>query len=90
VSQRDAVTALCRAAGVAPVSVSGMAGWALRAAGLVVPMVRELQEVRHQFERPFVLDSSAWTAAFGDVATPLDRTWADTVAWWRRRDAVAA
>jgi nucleoside-diphosphate-sugar epimerase len=58
---------------------------ALRAAGLLSPLVRELEETRHQFVRPFVLDSSAFTTAFGLPATPLETTWADTVAWWRDR-----
>lgn len=45
--------------------------------------LRELEETRHQFVRSFVLDSSAATDAFGLAPTPLEQTWADTVAWWR-------
>lgn len=36
----------------------------------VSPMVRELDETRHQFEHPFVLDSSAAQARFGLAPTP--------------------
>jgi nucleoside-diphosphate-sugar epimerase len=85
VTFREAVHGLCAAAGVGPVPVRRMPHLALRAAGLLSPLVRELEETRHQFVRPWVLDSSAFTSAFGLTATPLDATWADTVAWWRDR-----
>jgi len=52
--------------------------------------VRELEETRYQFVRPFVLDSSACTTTFGVAATLLERTWADTVAWWRARTPAQA
>jgi nucleoside-diphosphate-sugar epimerase len=44
-------------------------GWLMRLARLS-PTIRELDETRHQFERPFVLDSSAAQRAFG--LTPTD------------------
>lgn len=86
VTFREAVHGLCAAAGVRPVKVSRIPHLALRAVGLASPMVRELEETRHQFVRPFVLDSSAFTATFGVPPTPLETTWADTVAWWRARE----
>jgi nucleoside-diphosphate-sugar epimerase len=85
VSQREAIRALCRAAGSAEVPVSGLPGWVVQAAGVAVPLIRELRETRYQFERPFVMASSAATTTFGVTATPLERTWQDTVAWWRSR-----
>jgi hypothetical protein len=47
--------------------------------------VRELREVRYQFDRPFVVDSSAYSARFGEEATPLDDQIQTTAAWWRQR-----
>lgn len=85
VSSRQAVTMLCAAAGVAPVKVAPIPPLALCAAGIVSPVMRELQEVRHQFSQPFVLDSSAFTAQFGIAATPLADTTAATVVWWKQR-----
>jgi nucleoside-diphosphate-sugar epimerase len=85
---REAVHGLCRAAGVPPVRVTALPHAALRAAGLFSPVLRELEETRYQFTRPYVLDSSAVTATFGLAATPLERTFADTVAWWRGRAAI--
>ncbi len=90
VTQEQAVHALCRAAGVAPVAVRTMPHLAIRTAGLVVPFMRELEETRYQFTRPYVLDASAATATFGLEATPLEQTWSDTVAWWRTRLATGA
>jgi nucleoside-diphosphate-sugar epimerase len=45
---------------------------ALWTAGLFSPLVRELRTTRYQFTRPFVLDGSTTTAAFGIEPTPLD------------------
>ncbi|MEO3775328.1 NAD-dependent epimerase/dehydratase family protein [Micromonospora sp. B11E3] len=53
---------------------------ALWLAGLVNPMARELRETAYQFDRPYLLDSSAATAVLGVEPTPLDRSLADTVA----------
>jgi nucleoside-diphosphate-sugar epimerase len=90
VSVREAVAGLCRAAGVAPVAVGTVPHAVLRVAGLVVPFVRELEEMRPSFTAPYVLDGSAVTRTFGLEATPLDRTWEQTVAWWRARLAAPA
>lgn len=83
VSQRDAVRGLCEAAGVDPVPVKVMPHLAIRATGLFVPFMREIEETRYQFTAPYVLDSSAFTETFGGRPTPLQQTWDDTVAWWR-------
>jgi hypothetical protein len=40
--------------------------------GLMSPMLRELKETTYQFERPYVLDSSAITREFGLEPTPWD------------------
>ena len=42
------------------------------ALGAVVPIMRELRETRHQFERPFVLDSSHTEQTFGLTPTPWE------------------
>jgi nucleoside-diphosphate-sugar epimerase len=43
----------------------------LWAGGVVNPMMKELRTVRYQFDRPFVLDSTAATATFGLEPMPL-------------------
>jgi nucleoside-diphosphate-sugar epimerase len=57
----------------------------VRLAGLFVPFLRELEEVRYQFDRPFVVDSTAFEETFGVRATPMDHALAATVAWWREQ-----
>ncbi len=87
---REMVTGLAAAAGVPTPRMSSIPRFALRAVGLVVPMAREFDEVRYQHDRPFVMDSSDFTATFGAKATPLDEAWRGTVDWWRARLAEAA
>lgn len=41
-------------------------------AGVVVPILKELRETRHQFERPFVLGSSLTERTFGLAPTPWE------------------
>jgi nucleoside-diphosphate-sugar epimerase len=72
VSQRQMATRFCQIAGAPPARVAGLPPALLKVAGLFSPQVRELQETRYQFERPFLLDSTACTATFGITATPLD------------------
>lgn len=43
---------------------------------LVSPLLRELKETRHQFDKPFVLDHTATTERFGVVPT----AWSETLA----------
>ncbi len=89
-SLREVARRIARIADVPDRGVRVVPGWAVRAGGLVVPLLRELGETAHQFERPFVLDSSAFTATFGTKPTPLDDGLRETVDWWRARERAAA
>jgi nucleoside-diphosphate-sugar epimerase len=71
-SQRQALTELGTAAGASSVRVSGIPWPVLRAVGAVVPFARELVDVRHQFDQPYVIDAQATEATFGLTATPWD------------------
>ncbi|MCU1619470.1 MAG: NAD-dependent epimerase/dehydratase [Modestobacter sp.] len=71
-SQREAVTDLATALGLDAPEVSGMPWPVLRAVGVAVPFLREVVAVRHQFDRPYVIDASATTATFGLEPTPWD------------------
>jgi nucleoside-diphosphate-sugar epimerase len=68
-----------------PVGVRSVPKLAVRALGLVNPMLRELAEMAYQFDEPFVLDTSKYQAAFGTAGTPLKAAIAATVAWYRTR-----
>ena len=69
-----------------PVAIRSVPKLALRALGLVNPMMRELAEMAYQFDEPFVLDTSKYESAFGAAGTPLADTVSATVAWYRTRD----
>src|SRR3954467_234197 len=71
-SQRQALTELGAALGAPPVRVSGMPWGFLRVGGVAMPFLREVVDVRHQFDQDYVIDASATTATFGLTATPWD------------------
>jgi hypothetical protein len=77
-------------AGLAPrVRVDGPL--APRAAGLFVPMAREVDVVLCQWTEPFVSGWSAFEAAFGSFErTPLNDALGATLAWWRTELAARA
>ncbi|GHE45914.1 NAD-dependent epimerase [Streptosporangium violaceochromogenes] len=87
---RQVADRLCALAGVPDPGVKGMPHWLLRAAGLLSPMIAELEEMRYQFVRPFVVDSTGFQRTFGVAPTPMDEALTATVAWWRGRLARAA
>src|SRR5688572_8555575 len=71
-SQRQALGDLAAVMGVPPVAVSGIAWPVPRAVGVVVPMMREVVAVRHQFDQEFVIDARETTETFGLAPTPWD------------------
>jgi nucleoside-diphosphate-sugar epimerase len=75
-SQRAALTDLAAALGHPAAKVSGVPWSLVRAVGLAVPLMREVIDIKHQFDQPFVIDASSTTATFGLTATP----WAEVVA----------
>jgi nucleoside-diphosphate-sugar epimerase len=60
-----------------------MPKWMLKGLGLFVPILREVDEMRYEFEEPFVLDHSKFERAFGLRATPLHEAIKTTVDWFR-------
>lgn len=71
-SVRELAVRLARQAEVREPRLRAMPGWLLRAGGLFSPAVRELPEMQYQFQRPFVLDSSAIEETFDLHPTPLE------------------
>ena len=63
--------------------VSAVPVAAVRAAGLVVPMARELAEVAYQVQAPFVVDHSAFLDHVGTFwLTPPEEAISRTLAWF--------
>jgi nucleoside-diphosphate-sugar epimerase len=66
-----------------PVAVRNVPPLALRAMGVVSPLMRGLAEMAYEFEEPFILDTTKFESAFGTAATPLATAITETVAWYR-------
>lgn len=86
VTQRQLATGFTAAGGVEAPKMAAIPGWALRALGVFSKDVRELAELLYQFQKPFVMESSASQAALGLRPTPLPEAAAATVAWWRAQE----
>ncbi|MEU3921698.1 NAD-dependent epimerase/dehydratase family protein [Streptomyces sp. NPDC029004] len=80
VSMRELAARACALAGAPVPRLSTMPRAVLWLGGLRDPLVRELRETQYQFRRPFVLDSSATTTAFGIEANPLEESLRETMA----------
>jgi len=66
-----------------PVEIRHLPKLALRALGLVSPLIRGLAEMAYEFEEPFILDTTKYAFTFGAAWTPLRAAIAETVAWYR-------
>ncbi len=56
---------------------------AVKALGLFVPIVREIDEMLHQWEVPFVIDDRPFRERFDVQPTPIEEAARATVAWAR-------
>lgn len=66
------------------IGIRGMPRPLLAALGVFVPIVREVKEMLHQWEVPFVVDDARFRARFALRPTDPDDAAARTVAWARR------
>lgn len=79
-TQAQAVTDVLAAAGRPPVPVRALRPGALRALGVVSPLLREVGQLSYQMTRPYLLDDSAARARFGIEPTPWDESCRRTAA----------
>ncbi len=68
-----------------PVGVRSVPKLAVRALGLVNPVLRELAETYYQFGEPFIMDTTKYQSVFGPAGTPLTDAIIATLAWYRTR-----
>ena len=52
--------------------VSAMPAWMLGASAMFSPVLRELIEMRFQWDRPYHVDAARFAAAFGSDVTPFE------------------
>lgn len=81
-STREVVARFGRELGT-PLSTGVVPGLVLQVMGLFQPAVKELLEMRYQWEVPYVLDDAKFRAAFGLAPTPLEEGVRKTVGWMR-------
>lgn len=83
-SLRELATRAATRAGAPTPRLTRLPYPALWLGGLVNPLLRELRETAYQFDRPYVLDSSASQQALGIEPTGLDEALAETLGALRR------
>ena len=89
-SQREVIEDFAAAAGSGPVRVRAIPPAAVRAMGLVWPLMRELRETEYQFRDDFIMDSSAAQETFRLAPTPWDEIVAATLGAGRQDGRRAA
>jgi nucleoside-diphosphate-sugar epimerase len=88
VTLRQVVTRIAALAGTRP-RLRVLPWPLLRLLGLFVPLLRELAELKFQWDRPYLVDHSRFTARFSTPLTPLATGLAATVAWYREQELPA-
>lgn len=83
VSVRELTTALTSMAGLPAPRLRRIRRWMLRPAYPFSALLRELDEVLYQHERPFEIDAQATTSAFGLHPTPWQDVLAATLPAWQ-------
>ncbi|MFN8128299.1 MAG: NAD-dependent epimerase/dehydratase family protein [Candidatus Nanopelagicales bacterium] len=78
-TQSQVVADLAEALGVVAPAVRPIPVAALRVAGVFSPEIRELREMLYEFDRPFVMDSSAAQNQLGLKPTPWDEVIEETL-----------
>jgi nucleoside-diphosphate-sugar epimerase len=86
---RELATRFAAAAGVPAPRIRPLPLAAVRALGVVSPMLREIAAMGYQFVEPFVMESAQSRRVLGVAPTPWDTLVAETLAWWRGRSGSA-
>jgi len=82
---RQYIELAARVAGT-PAKPAVMGLGTVRLVGLFMPVLREFPELMYQYDRPFVMDTSKFEAAFGPFAvTPHEDALRTTLKWYRGR-----
>jgi nucleoside-diphosphate-sugar epimerase len=81
-TQRQLVTILFQEAGHPP-KIGTLSPLMMRIGGLFIPEARETVEMMYEFTKPYVVDSSKFVRAFGDIATSHQEAARKTVEWFK-------
>lgn len=81
---REILTMFATAAGQ-ELKISVLPRWLHAIIGLLDEDMRELKEMRYQWEKPFCVDASKFIEAFGMEPTPFEEGIARTIDWYKMR-----
>ena len=84
-SVREVLRGLARHAGAGEPRLRPLPRWILRTGGVVIPVLREVNGVLYQFDRPFVADGTETTETFGITPTAWEPLLEETAHAWRAR-----
>jgi nucleoside-diphosphate-sugar epimerase len=84
-TQREVVADIARELGVTDYRLSALGTGMQTIVGMFNPVVRELNQGRYMFTKPFVMSSQAATTTFGLTAKPWDQVIADLVREYRAK-----
>ena len=80
---RDLVARLARKLG-REINAAQVPRWIVKTMGIVMPLMRELDEMLYQWEEPFVVDDHRFRERFRVVSTSVDEAAEHTVEWARQ------
>jgi hypothetical protein len=72
------------------IKVSQVPRWVVKATGVFMPLMRELDEMLYQWDEPFVVDDRRFRERFKPVPTTIDDAAARTVDWAKQHYQRAA
>lgn len=84
---RDVLSELSRLSGTPPPRLRTLPRSVVRMGGWLAPILRELEGVLYQFDRPFLVDTEETTRVLGIRPSPWPTVLAETAVAWRDRAA---
>lgn len=82
-TQRQLLTLIFEAAGQ-PASMTETPSLVVKGLGLFIPVMKELDELLYQWEKPYLFSHAKFEQAFGAEVTPHQEAIKQTVAWFRQ------
>jgi nucleoside-diphosphate-sugar epimerase len=73
-----------------PIPLAQIPRWIVRTIALVMPLMRELDEMLYQWDEHFVVDDHRFRERFGLAPAEADEAAAQTVAWARQQYGLTA
>ena len=86
ITGREFIQMAFQAAGTTP-QMGAYSRLMVRLAGLFSPMIREVDEVLYEFEKPYCVSGEKFARAFGAIATSHREAIKETVAWYKKNIA---